>query len=330
MSKQLQSQRLRSFAAMVKTQPIWIVLSVIFVLFAITANGFLRPINLSNVLLHSSITGIMALGMTCLMLTGNFDLSVGSVMALAAVIVISLQTTVGIPLAIVAAVVVGALLGLLNGVLVSIVGINAFVVTLGAMIGLRGVVYFLTGEHPIIGENIAFSQLGNSRVGIIPINFLIFLALLILLRIMLTKTVHGRNTYAIGGNIEAARNAGIPVAKHVTINFVITSATAAMAGVVLASRLNTATPNMGLRYELLVISIVVLAGTKLRGGFGGVIRTLGGVLVIGIIQNGLDLLGVQIYYQILVMGLLLILAMILDRVFDPLTHLKPQANKQGG
>jgi ribose transport system permease protein len=328
MSMNTNQFRLGTVASGLKNQPIWIVLVAIFAIFSVSAPGFLRPINLSNVLLHSSITGIVALGMTCLMLTGNFDLSVGSVMALAAVIVISLQASIGIPLAIAAAVLVGAIIGLLNGVLVSVVGINGFVVTLGAMIGLRGVVYFLTGEHPIIGRNIDFSRLGNSRVGIVPINFLVFLALLIVLHIVLTKTIHGRNTYAIGGNEEAARNAGIPVARHITLNFMITSATAAIAGVVMASRLNTATPNLGLRYELLVISIVVLSGTKLRGGYGGVIRTFGGVLVIGIIQNGLDLLGVQIYYQILVMGLLLILAMILDRVFDPIAHLKPK--KQGG
>ncbi len=297
-----------------KEQPVWIVVVGCLIFFSFLSPHFLTVQNLTNILLQSSIIGFMAIGMTYIMINGNIDLSVGATMALAAVLVIGLQPF-GLVFAIVISLLAGMAVGALNGWFVTKVGINAFVVTLGAMIGVRGLVFVYTGEQSLVGENFTFADLGASYIGPLPLIVVIFLVTVFLGEWVLRNTPHGRNAFAVGGNYEAAVNAGIKVKKHILINFIVIGFAAALAGIVLASRMNAATPTLGMEYELWVITAVVLGGTKLTGGYGSVLRTFGGILIIGILRNGMNLLNVQAYYVLLIMGLILITVVFIDKRF---------------
>jgi ribose transport system permease protein len=298
-----------------KKKPIWAILLLLVVVISILAPEFLRRRNLLNILLQSSVNGVMAVGMTYLMINGFFDLSVGTVMGFSAALAVGLQP-LGILPAVLIAVLAGAGIGVLNGFLVAKAKINAFVVTLGSFIGVRGLIYIYTKEDALIGEKMAFSDFGSSSVAGIPTLFLIMLVIAIAAEFILRKTPHGRNTYAVGGNYEAAQNAGIAVSRTIMINFLICSVAAAVGGVLLASRMNAATPGLGWPDQnLMIIATVVLGGTSLNGGYGSIVHTAGGVLTIGVIQNALNLLNVQSYYNMLLMGIILILVVFLDSRF---------------
>ncbi|PKP61494.1 ribose ABC transporter [Candidatus Atribacteria bacterium HGW-Atribacteria-1] len=299
-----------------RIEPIWLILVSCVILFSFLSREFLSLRNIINILLQISVTGIIALGMTFLMISGAFDLSVGSVMALSAVVTVISVPSMGVGAAIVMGIFSGLAVGILNGFFVVKGEINAFITTLGSMFGIRGIVYMLTREHPVICLNENFQILGNEEFLYIPIPFLIFLGLAVVTDFVLRKTIHGRNSYAIGGNKEAARNVGIPINKHLMINFIICSFTAAIGGVINASRMGSATPILGRDTAIKVISAVILGGTRLKGGYGSALGTVGGVLVLGIIQNGLNQLNVQVYYQILIDGLILIFVIYIDSKVD--------------
>lgn len=307
----------KDILSFLKRQSIWPILVICVLVISVLTPDFLSFGNLRNVVLQSSIYGIMGIGMTFLMINGFFDLSVGTVMGLCAALVIGLQS-VSMGFAVFISLLVGAIFGCINGFLVTKAKINAFIVTLAAMLGARGLLYVYTGERAITGTVAVFEEFGASKIAFIPTIACIFLILLVFGEFILKQTIHGRNTYAIGGNYEAAANAGINNNKTVFINFVICSLAAALGGILLASRMNAATPTLGWPdTNLMVIASVVLGGTKLNGGYGGMLHTLGGVLVIGIIQNGMNLLNVQSYYNTLFMGLILILVVFLDKRFKP-------------
>ncbi|MCK8824218.1 ABC transporter permease [Fuchsiella alkaliacetigena] len=301
----------------VQKNSIWLIFVICIVFFSIMTPNFLRVRNITNIFLQSSFIGIMSIGMTYLMIDGNFDLSMGSIMALSAVLVIGFMDY-GIPVAVLLSLLAGSAIGALNGLFVTKAGINAFIVTLGSMLGVRGLVYIYTGERALVSSELAFSEISAASVGPIPLPVLIFLIMLILGELVLRYTSHGRGCYAIGGNYEAAVNAGIKVDKHIIINFILAGFTAALAGILMASRMNAATPTLGMEDHMIVITAVVLGGTKLDGGFGNLIRTLGGVLVIGMIRNGMNLLNVHSYVNMLIMGLILISVVYMDQKFDPL------------
>lgn len=300
-----------------RIKPIWYILVVCILFFTFTTNSFLTMRNIRNLMLQISSSGIMALGMTFLMINGFFDLSVGSVMAFAAAITVLLIPMFGVFFSMVIALVLSSLIGVVNGALVVKAKINAFVVTLGAMIGVRGVVYFLTNERPIISMNPNLLLLANSKLFSLPLIFYVFIGLLIVSKIVMERTNHGRNTYAIGGNSEAADFLGVKNGFHTFLNFVICSTAAGFGGLIGASRMGSVTPILGLGNEVLIITAVVLGGTKLNGGYGSILGTLGGVLVLGIIQNGLNQLAVQIYYQMLINGIILIIVIFFDSKVNP-------------
>ncbi len=299
-----------------RVDPIWLIFFGCIILFSLLSRDFLSVRNILNILLQTSGTGIMALGMTFLMISGFFDLSIGSVMALTSVVTVLLVPILGVPLAMLCGVLVSVAVGVINGFLVIKAGINAFVTTLGSMIGLRGIVYFLTNEQPVICLNDALQVIGNGSFLKIPYPFLIFLVLAVFSSIVLNKTIHGRNTYAIGGNLDAAKNVGIPIQRHLLLNFIFCSLAAGIGGVISTSRMGSATPILGLNDAVTVITAVVLGGTHLNGGYGKAFGTVGGVLVLGIIQNGLNQLNVQVYYQILIDGLILIVVIFIDSRID--------------
>lgn len=295
-----------------RQQPIWAILIVFMLIIGLVEPRFWQMGNLLNIAVQVAVNGMLALGMTYLMINGFFDLSVGTVMGFTAAIAIGLQPH-GIFVAVVVALLAGALIGAINGFLVAKVNINAFIVTLGSFIGVRGLTYIYTQEDALIGTNWAFGDFGAGSVFGLPTLFVIMMISMGVAGFALKKTPHGRYTYAIGGNREAAENAGIPVARTIFLNFTLCGLTAAAGGVLLAARLNAATPTLGWPdRNLLTIATVVLGGTSLLGGSGSISRTLGGLFTLGVLLNVLNLFNVQSYYNTLFTGLVLILVVFAD------------------
>ncbi|RTQ98908.1 ABC transporter permease [Halomonas nitroreducens] len=293
-------------------QPIWIFVIAITVFFSVMSDYFLSVGNLTNILVQTSTIGLIALGMTYVMINGNIDLSVGATLGLAASLSVGLQDH-GLAVAVLAAITAGVVLGALNGLLVWKTGVNAFIVTLGAMIGVRGLIFVYTEEQSFYASNFAFSDFGASTIGPIPVLAIIFLACTLVMHLVLKKTGHGRNTFAVGGNPEAALDAGIRIGRNMMINFMIVGFFAALAGVLLATQMGASTPNLGRDYELWTITAVVLGGTKLTGGFGSITGTLGGVLAIGILRNGMNMMQVPAFYVLVILGVILISVLIIDQ-----------------
>jgi ribose transport system permease protein len=293
-------------------QPIWVFVVAITIFFSVMSDHFLSLGNLTNILVQTSTIGLIALGMTYVMINGNIDLSVGATLGLAASLSVGLQDY-GITVAVLAAIASGVVLGAMNGLIIWKTGVNAFIVTLGAMIGVRGLIFVYTEEQSFYASNFAFSDFGISTIGPIPVLAIIFLLCALLMHLVLKKTVHGRNTFAVGGNPEAALDAGIRIGRNMTINFIIVGFFAALAGVLLATQMGASTPNLGRDYELWAITAVVLGGTKLTGGFGSITGTLGGVLAIGVLRNGMNMMQVPAFYVLVILGVILISVLIIDQ-----------------
>lgn len=308
--------KLERTGAFLRKHTIVPILAVIFVVFSLCGKSFFSLSNLLNILKQGSIFGVMAVGMTFLIICGYFDLSAGVVMGLSANLVILLQNkglsmagAVGVTL------LISLLIGLFNGLMVTKAHINAFIVTLAIMIGGRGMTYLLCGGDQISSPNIAFMEYGNGKLWGVSYLSITFLALVILAALVLKFTRHGRDTYAVGGNVEAAFNAGVKVDRVKTVNFVLCSFTAGLGGVMTASRMNAATPYLGYPDgAIMVITCVVLGGTGLQGGYGGALHTLGGTLAYFMFRNGLNMMNVSTAYYNILTGAILIVIVTLDRL----------------
>lgn len=288
-------------------------------LFAILSPHFLTADNLMNVSLQTSITAIIAVGMTFVILTAGIDLSVGSLVALVGVVATGVLTTglpvgVSLPVAILAGLLMGALSGLIAGTLVTKFRITPFIVTLALMTIWRGMAFILTGGRPIWELPPEFSTLGSGRIIGVPIPTWIMLVVYAAAHVTLTKTRFGRHVYAVGGNVEAARLAGIRTGRVLTGVYVLCGTLAGLSGILLASRINSGQPNAGLMYELDVIAAVVVGGTSLFGGRGTVVGTLIGSFLIGVLRNGLNLMNVESYVQQVVVGVVILLAVMWDQL----------------
>lgn len=301
--------------------PIWAFVIIVFVFFSLATDNFFDIQNFKNILVQTSTIGLIALGMTMVMINGNIDLSVGATLALAASLTVDIMNA---PLfadwgnlqlipAVAAGLGSGILIGALNGFIVWKTGVDAFIVTLGAMLGVRGLVFVYTQEESFYAMNFLYSDIGASSVGAVPTLALVFLVFTVLMHLLLSRTVHGANTYAVGDNREAAVNAGIRVGPHMMVNFMIVGFFAALAGITLSTQMGASTPNLGREYELWVITAVVLGGTKLTGGAGNIIGTFGGVIAIGILRNGMNLMQVPAFYVLVVLGTILIAVLFLDK-----------------
>ncbi len=276
---------------------------------------FLTVENLTNILRQTSVIGIMAVGMTFVILTAGIDLSVGSILALTGVVCASLEHRGWPVVAVVAAtLLLGALIGTLNGVVTTVGRVTPFVVTLGTMSIARGLSHIYTGGQPISRFGAAFRYLGTGEILGVPVPILIFALTVLLAAAVLRHTVLGRYLYAIGGNEEAALLSGISVTVYKTLAYTICGLTAALGAVVLTSRLDAGESIAGMGYELDVIAAVVIGGTSLLGGRGGVWGTLVGALLIGTINNGMNLLMISSYYQLVVKGVIIVVAVLLDRL----------------
>lgn len=291
---------------------IYLVLVVLFIGGAISSGAFLKVINLLNILRQVSILGLISIGMTLVILTAGIDLSVGAVLGLTS-IVLSLLMPSGVLIAVLVALLCGVMVGLVNGIGVTKGGMPPFIVTLGMMSVGRGLALFVSQGQVIEFLNPSFEVLGAGRVkGIVPVPALIFLGIIGLASFMLRNTVFGRNVYAVGANEEAARLSGINVERVKVIVYLLSGLLAGIGGLVYASLLCVGVPTGGQGIELDAIAAVVIGGTSFFGGAGRMTGTLAGVLIIGIINNVLNLRNISPYIQQLAKGIIILIAVYVD------------------
>jgi len=273
--------------------------------------------NILNIFKQVSINGLIAFGMTFVILTGGIDLSVGAMLGLSGMF-LGLMISSGIPgfMAILTVLLFGCALGAINGVLVSKVNLQPFIVTLATMTMYRGLTMIISDGIPFMGLTKTAPVLDYFSQGIflkVPVPMAIFLALLVISLVLLQKTVFGRGVYAIGGNEEAARLSSIPIVKIKTLVYIISGFMSALAGIILTSRLSSSQPTAGTGFELDAIAAVVIGGTSLFGGKGRIFGTFLGAIIIGVLNNGLNIIGVSPFYQQFIKGLVILFAVILDR-----------------
>ncbi|MDB5523049.1 MAG: transporter permease [Rhizobium sp.] len=303
-------------------------LIILMAVFTALKPSFIDPINVFNIMRQISITGLIALGMTFVILTAGIDLSVGALLALCGMVAaivakggaastLSLSASEGAGYgwfaALLAAVFVGAAAGGVQGLAITRLKVPPFVVTLGGLTIFRGLTLMLSNGGPVSGFNADMRWFGNGLVGPVPVPVIIFAVAAVLCHIVLRYTRYGRAVYAVGGNAEAARLSGLRVDRILISVYMVVGFFAGLAAFVLAARLNSAEAVAGLGYELTVISAVVIGGTSLFGGIGSVGGTVVGAALIGVLQNGLQFNNVSSYTQSVVIGLILILAVAFDR-----------------
>ncbi|QTL97732.1 ABC transporter permease [Iocasia frigidifontis] len=288
---------------------------ILIMVLSLVSDAFLNFRNIINISRQVSINGIIAIGMTFVILTGGIDLSVGSLVAVSGVIggsIISQHPDMVWP-AILASVFVCSIFGLINGIAVTKFNIAPFIITLSTMTISRGFALVYSNGRPYIFDSDSFSVIGNEYIGFVPLPVIILIVIFILAMVLLRFTRFGRYVYAIGGNKEAARASGINVNNVVTKVYVLIGALSGLAGIVLASRINSGQPAIGSGYELDAIASVVIGGTSLNGGIGKITGTVLGFLLIGIINNGLNLLNVSSYWQQIVKGIIIASAVLFDQ-----------------
>jgi ribose/xylose/arabinose/galactoside ABC-type transport system permease subunit len=276
---------------------------------------FLTVSNLLNVAEQTSINATVAVGMTFVILSAGIDLSVGSIVALSGV-VLGMALQAGYPpvLALPVSLAAGFACGVTNGALISWGRLPPFIVTLGTMSIARGAALLATEGRPISGFDASFRSLATGRIGFIPAPVIAMAIVYAIAHLLLTRTTFGRYVYAIGGNEEATRLSGVAVRFHKTMIYGVSGLTSAVAAVVLTARLNSAQPIAGIMYELDAIAATVIGGTSLMGGEGTLGGTLVGALIMGVLRNGLNLLGVSSFLQQIVIGGVIVVAVLLDTI----------------
>lgn len=290
---------------------------LLFVVLTTTSDSFLTQGNLTNLAGQIVTNGLVSLGMLIVIVTGGIDLSVGSIVAISGIMAVGFSNQMPLPLAIVAALGVGALAGAFNGFFISRFKLPPFIVTLATLSTFRGLVYVYS-ETPKTATDPTFrSILGGASLGPIPVPFIIMIACFALVWVFLNRTVAGRTIYATGGNEEAVRLAGINVRRYILLAYVLSGLFSAVAGILLASRLGIAQPNVGVAYELDAIAACVIGGAVLLGGGGSVIGVFGGVLLLGLIDNLLNLFGVPSFFQQVFAGLIILVAVLARQARKP-------------
>jgi ribose transport system permease protein len=290
-------------------------LLIIIVILIFASPNFLTINNILNVFRQVSINALIAFGMTFVILTGGIDLSVGATLALSGALTAGMLNGGMDPItAIIIGLAAGGVMGTINGLLVTKAKIAPFIATLATMTIYRGLALVYTDGRPITGfESELFTLVGGGYFFGVPVPVIITIIIFAILYFMLRKTTFGRNIYAIGGNEEASLLSGIKTGRFKIYVYALTGLLSSLAGIILTSRLNSAQANAGTGYELDAIAAVVLGGTSLSGGKGWIVGTLVGALIIGVLNNGLNLLGVSSFYQQVVKGMVILLAVLLDR-----------------
>ena len=290
------------------------ILILMVIVLSILSPAFADLNNFINIFKQTAINGILATGMACVILVGGFDLSVGSIVGLSGVVAALLaQGDYPIIVPIVAAILVGAVVGAVNGAAVSYFNIPAFVVTLGTQSIIRGLAYIVSGGQPVFGVTRSYEAIAGAKLfGTIPLLVVYYLIIVFVVGFVLTKTVSGRRLYMVGGNAKAVEVSGIRVKKMKMMAYLVCGLLAGVAGMLLTSRTVSGAPITGDGYELDAIAAVVIGGFSLDGGSGKWYGMIIGALILSVISNGLDILGVSSYYQLIVKGLIIIIAVYLD------------------
>jgi ribose transport system permease protein len=294
-----------------------ITLVILCVITALLTHRFLSPLNVTNILVQSSIMAVIAMGMTFVIIGGGFDLSVGSTVALAGCVAGMAMLHFGILAGVIAGIAAGATVGVANGLIVAVLGVNPFIATLGTMVLVRGVVFLITGGVPVGGEYglpSAFIVFGSARL--FGVHYLVWVPVLLLIALswLMHFTPYGRRIYATGGGREAAYLSGVPVGRIVASTYVWCGGLAGLAGVMLAARLQSGQPTAGEFYELTAIAAVVLGGASLYGGEGTLYKSIIGVFIMIALGNSLNLLNVDSYWQRVAVGAVIIAAAAADRL----------------
>lgn len=274
---------------------------------------FIKSANIINIFKQVAVIGTLAYGVTLIIITGGIDLSSGSVVALVGVVTASLAGPTGnIFIAMAAGLLVGAACGGVNGFILAKTGIPPFIVTLGMMTVARGLALTYAGGRPISDIADSFLYVGTGKIGLLPVPVLIFLLMGLMTHIILRKTPFGKKIYAIGGNEQAAKVCGINVKKSIIIIYTYAGLMSAVGGIILTARVSSGNPTAGLSYELDAIASAVIGGTSLTGGVGFISGTIIGALIIGVLNNGLTLIGVSPYLQQIVKGVIIVGAVVMD------------------
>lgn len=301
-------------AGIVKEFMMLIILLLMVGLLSVLSPAFATLGNFINIFKQTAINGILAVGMGCVILTGGFDLSVGSIVGLSGVVAALLakgDTPIVVP--ILASILIGGAAGLLNGTLVSYLGIPAFVVTLGTQNFIRGLAYLVSGGMPVFGVSRPYERIAGLNIfGIVPLLVVYYLLIVCIIAFVLQKTVYGRHIYTVGGNAEAARVSGINVKGVKMSVYMLAGLMSGIAGMLLTSRTVSGSPLTGAGYELDAIAAVVIGGFSLSGGVGKWYGMLIGALVLSVLSNGLDIMRVASYYQYLIKGVIMVAAVYLD------------------
>ena len=296
---------------------IYIVLVVMVVILSIISPTFFTGSNILNILRQVSISGILAIGMTFILITGGIDLSIGSVLALAGVLGATFahsEPSYPLILVLVIGIGTGVACGLINGLLISRTTINPFIVTMGMMTIARGLALLYTNGRPVTDQSEAFSYLGRGQIGPVTFPVILFILIAVVSIIILHKSVFGKYVYAVGGNEQSAIVSGINTAKIKLMVYLYSGALVGLAGLLLAARTNAATPNAGDGYELDAIAAAVIGGTSTAGGKGGIYGTIVGALIMTILANGMDILNISSYIQQIVKGIIIIAAVFIDQM----------------
>ncbi len=306
-----------SFANLYSTYGVFFILVIEFLIFSLASKSFLTLGNILSVGRQMSFTGIAAIGMTLVMLTGGIDISVGSMLAMAGVLCAKLSADVGLPLwiAVVITLLIGALFGLINGAAVTRLHIPALIATLATQTILKGIAYLLTNAVPVKNLSTTYKFLGQGYIfGVIPVPLIITVALYVLAWWYLDKTYLGRRVYLSGGNEEAARLSGINTKWTITGTYVFSGVFAAIAGVLMAARLGSGQPSVGSGFEMDVITATVLGGISVNGGKGKVVNVFVGACIMGVLANGMTMLNINQYLQWIINGLVLLFAVTMSNL----------------
>ena len=293
-----------------------IALAVLVLVLSIISPEFRTFDNIMSLMRQSAINGLIAFGMTCVILTGGIDLSVGSVLALTAAITAYLiKGGMAAGLAMLIGLLIGGVFGLVSGVLVTKGRLQPFIATLITMTVFRGLTMVFTNGIPIsgLGNSGIINFIGKGFILGIPFPVILFLAIFAIMAFVLSKTTFGRRVYATGSNSVAAKLAGVNIDRTKLYVYIISGVLSALAGLILISRLNSAQPTLGQGYELDAIAAVALGGTSMNGGRGRIWGTFVGVLIIAVLSNGLNILGISSYYQAVVKGVVILIAVLSDR-----------------
>jgi ribose transport system permease protein len=290
-------------------------LLILVIVFSSLSDVFLTQRNLVNILQQSSINACIAIGMTLVIISGGIDLSVGPVAALAAVLSATmLMAGFPVPIIIVVALAIGLSCGFINGALIAFAGLQPFIVTLGTLSLFRALALIYTGGNPVLSLPNEFRRIFSSYVLGLPVPVIVVAILAVTATVLLKKTPLGEYILAVGGNEEAARVSGVPIARTKVLTYMISGGLASLAAVILMARLGAAEPTLGNLWELEAIAAAAIGGASLMGGKGSIFGTILGAVVLGAMRNGLTLLNVQAFYQLLATGIIIILAMLVDRL----------------